>query len=161
MALVFLVLLLGAGTLLSSTDADEAYSKLPETFKKGVDLAVQQVNSHANIKQPFNFFKSLDSSEGSFSVKFIYHNFYLKATTCAKGTSNLNQCPFRNDRPLIDCTVCYKMYGQNIEVEPKPFVHCVHKPSINLEVRTKRINHCNHMIYLTGSPTIFAVKSPE
>lgn len=33
-------------------------------------------------------------------------------------------------QPLIDCTVCYKTYRDQIEQEPKPYVHCVHKMAL-------------------------------
>ena len=31
-------------------------------------------------------------------MAYIYHNFYLKATRCAKGTADTSSCVFRNDR---------------------------------------------------------------
>lgn len=33
-------------------------------------------------------------------------------------------------QPLIDCAVCYKTYRDQIEQEPKPYVHCVHKTAL-------------------------------
>lgn len=33
-------------------------------------------------------------------------------------------------QPLIDCAICYKTYGGEIEQEPKPYVHCIHKPAL-------------------------------
>lgn len=33
-------------------------------------------------------------------------------------------------QPLIDCAVCYKTFGGAIETQPKPYVHCVHKPTL-------------------------------
>ncbi|PWS22526.1 hypothetical protein DKP78_17925, partial [Enterococcus faecium] len=61
MAFIVTVLLLTAG-IFSCTDAQEAYSKLTEPHKKGVDLALQQLNSHPKMKHHFLFFKSLQNS---------------------------------------------------------------------------------------------------
>lgn len=30
-------------------------------------------------------------------------------------------------QPLMDCAVCYKTLREDIEPEPKPYVHCIHK----------------------------------
>uniref|UniRef100_A0AAY4DUW7 Retinoic acid receptor responder protein 2 n=1 Tax=Denticeps clupeoides TaxID=299321 RepID=A0AAY4DUW7_9TELE len=160
MAPAFLVVLLAAGTLLSSTEAQEAYDNLPETFKKGVDLAVQHVNSHANIQQLFLFFKSLQKSsiDSGFNVNVIYHHFYLKATKCSKATENpdTKKCPFRNDRPLIDCALCYKAFSGKIEENPVPYVNCVHKPVLTEEMKATRVERCNAMGYSIGAATLLA-----
>lgn len=58
-----LLLLFSAGVLLPSIEAQEAYSKLPDKYRKGVDLALQQLNSHAGVKHHFLFFKSLLKSD--------------------------------------------------------------------------------------------------
>ena len=58
-----LLWLLAAGTLLGSAGANEAYDLLHETYKKGVDLALDQLNSHAGINHHFLFFKSLSKSD--------------------------------------------------------------------------------------------------
>lgn len=33
-------------------------------------------------------------------------------------------------QPLIDCAICYKTFAGKIEKEPKPYVHCLHKPAL-------------------------------
>ncbi|KAI1902077.1 hypothetical protein AGOR_G00041000 [Albula goreensis] len=153
-----LLLLLTAGAFVSSAEAQAAYDQLPDLYKKGVDLALEQLRSHASIQHHFFFFKSLTKSEveSGFDVSYIYHNFYLKPTKCSKDTVDPNpkQCPFRNDRPLIDCAVCYKTFSGNIESEPKPYVNCVHKPALTEDMKTKRVEHCNKMAYSSGAVTL-------
>lgn len=29
---------------------------------------------------------------------------------------------------MIDCAICYKTFEGEIQMEPKPYIHCVHKP---------------------------------
>ncbi|KAG7246274.1 hypothetical protein CRUP_018833, partial [Coryphaenoides rupestris] len=101
-------------------------------YRKGVDLAVNKLNSHRGINHHFLFFKSLTQSDiqTGFDLNFVYHNFYLKATNCTRGTADASNCVFRNDRPLIDCTVCYKTFAGEVEVRPKPYVNCIHKPAL-------------------------------
>ncbi|KPP56419.1 hypothetical protein Z043_125963, partial [Scleropages formosus] len=129
-----LILLLAPGALLVPPEGQTAYNELGESYKKGVDLALQQVNSHSKIQHHFFFFKSLIKSEleAGFGESYIYHNFYVKATTCARKVvdPDPDKCPFRNDRPLIDCAVCYKTVAGVIEKDPKPYIHCIHKPSL-------------------------------
>uniref|UniRef100_A0A673CQC1 Retinoic acid receptor responder protein 2 n=1 Tax=Sphaeramia orbicularis TaxID=375764 RepID=A0A673CQC1_9TELE len=96
--------------------------------------------------------------QSGFGVKYLYHHFYLKPTRCAKGTteSNSQTCPFRNDRPLMDCAVCYKTAADQIESNPKPYVHCIQKPRLTEQMRTSRTDHCSKMSYNSGAPTILA-----
>ncbi|XP_051969684.1 uncharacterized protein si:ch1073-406l10.2 [Xyrauchen texanus] len=163
MALLLYVVLFGAGVLLTSTEDQGSFSNLSDTYKKGVEQALQQVNAHEGIQQYFLFFKTITQSqiEAGFGVTYIYHNFYLKATKCKKGTENADttKCAFRNDRPLIDCAICYKTYAGEIEAEPKPYVNCVHKPTLTEDMKTTRMDHCNNMGYGSGSPTLLATKS--
>eukprot|EP00064_Thunnus_orientalis_P009671 superscaffoldBa00001242_g9696 len=152
------LLLFTFGAFFVSANAQEAYKKLPETYKKGVDLALEKLNSHAGVQNHFLFFRSIAQSdiEPGFDVTYIYHHFYLKATKCPKGTVDSTGCQFRNDRPLIDCAVCYKTFGGNIEQEPIPYVHCVHKPALTEEMKDSRVEHCNRMGYSSGAPTLLA-----
>ncbi|XP_068438344.1 uncharacterized protein si:ch1073-406l10.2 [Clinocottus analis] len=153
-----LLLLFGVGALFSSTHAHRAYDGLPETYRKGVDLALEKLHSHDGIQHHFLFLRSLEKSdiEPGFDVTYIYHHFYLKATKCQKGTVDVSSCHFRNDRPLIDCAVCYKTFQGEIEQEPKPYVHCVHKPALTEDMKTVRVDHCNTMGYSSGTPTLLA-----
>ncbi|KAJ4925198.1 hypothetical protein JOQ06_017933 [Pogonophryne albipinna] len=155
---VFLLLLVSSGVLFFSSNAQGAYEKLPENYKKGVDLALEKLDSHAGIQHHFLFFRSITKSdiEPGFDVTYVYHHFYLKATKCPKGTVDSTACQFRNDRPLIDCAVCYKTFREEIEQEPKPYVHCVHKPALTEDMKTTRLNHCNTMGYSSGAPTLLA-----
>lgn len=57
-----LLWLLGAGALLFSSDALTEYDKLPENYKKGVDLALKEVNSHPGVQLHFLFFESVKKS---------------------------------------------------------------------------------------------------
>uniref|UniRef100_A0A674B4N8 Retinoic acid receptor responder protein 2 n=1 Tax=Salmo trutta TaxID=8032 RepID=A0A674B4N8_SALTR len=158
-----LLLLFSAGVLLPSIEAQEAYSKLPDKYRKGVDLALQQLNSHSGVQHHYLFFKSLLKSdiEPGFDVSYIYHNFYLKATKCVKGTVDARNCKFRDDRPLIDCAICYKTFAGKIEKEPKPYVHCLHKPALTEDMKTTRVDHCNTMSYQSGDATILASKGSK
>ncbi|XP_076617158.1 uncharacterized protein LOC143339679 [Chaetodon auriga] len=153
------LLLFSAGALFSSSNAQENnYNKLSESFKRGVDLALEKLHSHAGIQHHFLFLRSvlLSDIQSGFDVKYIYHHFYLKATNCPKGTVDSTGCQFRNDRPLIDCAVCYKTFRDEIEQEPKPYVHCVHKTTLTQEMKTTRVDHCNRMAYSNGAPTLLA-----
>ncbi|KAF7667988.1 hypothetical protein LDENG_00037540 [Lucifuga dentata] len=156
-----LLFLLSSGALLSSGHAQEAYSKLADTYRKGVDLALLKLNSHAGIQHHFLYFRSIVKSdiESGFNLSYIYHHFYLKATKCPKGTVDGTACQFRNDRPLIDCAVCYKTFNGGIEPEPKPYIHCVHKPALTEEMKAARVDHCNTMGYSSGAPTLLASTS--
>ena len=58
-SLVELLLLVTAGILLSSTEAQEAYNRLPDGYRRGVDLALKQLNSFDGVQHHFNYFKSL------------------------------------------------------------------------------------------------------
>ncbi|KAL1006894.1 hypothetical protein UPYG_G00078590 [Umbra pygmaea] len=157
------LLLVSAGVLLCSPEAQGAYSKLSDNYRKGVNLALEQLSSHSGVQHHFLFFRSLLKSEiePGFGVSYVYHNFYLKATTCQKGTVDSAQCKFRNDRPMIDCAVCYKMFAGEIDKEPKPYVHCVHKPALTEDMKTTRIDHCNAMGYTRGAPTLLASKGSK
>ncbi|XP_048030471.1 uncharacterized protein si:ch1073-406l10.2 [Megalobrama amblycephala] len=163
MRLLPFALLLAAGVFLTSAEAQSSFSKLPDTYKKGVELAVQNVNAHEGVQQHFLFFKTIDKSqiEAGHDVTYIYHNFHLKATKCKRGIENADTttCAFRNDRPLIDCAVCYKTYAGAIETEPKPYINCVHKPALTEDMKKERIEYCNKMCYSSGSPTLLAVGS--
>ena len=69
MAFLPTVLLLAAGVL-SCTEAQEAYSKLSDPYRKGVDLALQQLNNHSAIQHHFLFFKSTVMSDINVSETF-------------------------------------------------------------------------------------------
>ncbi|XP_034023038.1 uncharacterized protein si:ch1073-406l10.2 [Thalassophryne amazonica] len=153
-----LLLLLSAGALLFSTNAQEGYGNLPEIYRTGVHLALLKIHSHPGIQQHFLFFRSLQKSDigHGFNVSYVYHNFHLKATKCLKGAANTTACHFRNDRPLIDCAVCYKTYNGQIEEVPKPYVHCIHKPSLTEVMKTTRVQHCTEMTYNMGGPNLLS-----
>ncbi|KAK2812890.1 hypothetical protein Q5P01_000937 [Channa striata] len=157
------LLLFSVGALFFSSNAADAYKKLPEIHRKGVDVALEKVNSHAGIQNHFLFYRSLTPSETElgFGVKYIYHHFYLKATKCQKGTTDSSSCRFRNDRPLIDCAVCYKTLEGEIEQEPKPYVHCIHRPALTQEMHLERVKHCQSLAYRSGAPTLLASTGNE
>ncbi|XP_061821271.1 uncharacterized protein [Nerophis lumbriciformis] len=153
-----LLLLLSAGALCTCADAQEAYSNLPETLKKGVDLSLEKLNAHTGIQNHFLFLRSVTQSnvEAGFDVVYIYHHFYLKATRCQKGTVDPAGCHFRNDVPMIDCAICYKTFQGEIEQEPKPYLNCLHKPAVTAEVKVSRVEHCNRLAYSIGATNLLA-----
>ncbi|KAF7691735.1 hypothetical protein HF521_010702 [Silurus meridionalis] len=160
MAVLPRVLFFIAVVILHFSEAQNEFGKLPESYRKGVKLAEEQVNSHNGVQNHFLFFKSLEHSsiEAGFNVNYFYHHIHLKATKCSRGTENADskKCAFRNDRPVIDCTVCYKMFDGEIQMEPKPYIHCVHKPALSKEMELARIKHCNSMSVSSGSMTLLA-----
>ncbi|XP_007260180.2 uncharacterized protein LOC103040706 [Astyanax mexicanus] len=162
MAVVLLLLALICGAF-SSSEAQTDFDKLPESHRKGIELAVNQINSHRTIQQHFLFFKSLEKSDidAGFGAKFLYHHFLLKPTTCRRGTADANhsKCAFRDDRPVIDCGICFKTFNGAIEETPKPNIHCVYKPTLTQEMVTNRIDTCNKMSYSSGSASVLLVKT--
>ncbi|KAM7390252.1 hypothetical protein PAMA_008431 [Pampus argenteus] len=155
-----LLLLICAGALLHSAEAQDLYTQLSDIYKKGVDLAMVQLDSHAGVHHHFRFLRRVDSheSESGFGVKYIYHHFYLKPTMCPKGTTETDpqRCLFRNDRPLMDCAICYKTSEEQIESKPAPYIHCIQKPRLTKAMTSSRIDHCKKMIYNAGAPTLLA-----
>ncbi|XP_077592625.1 uncharacterized protein LOC144209931 [Stigmatopora nigra] len=158
MAALLLLLTIGGALFCPSVDAQEAYEKLDETFKKGVNLSLEKLNEHSSIQNHFLFFRSVTKSnvEAGFDVVFIYHHFYLKPTKCPKGTTDLSNCSFRNDIPMIDCAICYKTFQGEIEAEPKPYLNCLRKPSVTPEMQVNRIEHCNRLAYSHGASNLLA-----
>ncbi|KAM8881041.1 uncharacterized protein ACB058_001323 [Synchiropus picturatus] len=153
-----LLLLLAAAALLESTDGQQLYDKLPDSYKAGVDLALEKLRDHAGIQNHFLFFRSIAKSslEPGYGVTFIYHHFHLKATNCSRGTNDTSNCQFRHDRPLIDCGVCYNLFDGAIEPEPRPYVHCMHRPLLTEEMKSKRLQHCNALGHSRGAHTLLA-----
>lgn len=58
-----LLLLVCAGAVLYSAEAQDPYGELPVNYRKGVDLALDQLNFHARVVHHFRFMKSLEKSE--------------------------------------------------------------------------------------------------
>ncbi|XP_076868406.1 uncharacterized protein LOC143519157 [Brachyhypopomus gauderio] len=154
-----------AGALLSFTEGQNDFKLLPDFYKRGVELGLQQINSSPNVQQHFLFFKSLSKSDmdAGFGVRYAYHHFLAKATKCQRGTvdADIMKCSFRNDRPVIDCGICYKTYNGRIEDNPKPFIHCVYKPKLTPEMIKERTEHCNKMSYSSGSASIMLVRGSK
>ncbi|XP_034428611.1 uncharacterized protein LOC117754066 [Hippoglossus hippoglossus] len=160
MAAELLLLLLCAGAGLHSAEAQDLTDELPDAHMQGVDLAFEQLNLHSGVQHHFRFLKTVVKSEiaGGFTVRYIYHHFYMKPTTCPKGTTELDplNCPFRHDRPLMDCAVCYKMAAEQIEPNPKPYVNCIQKPRLTKQMRMDRLENCKKMSYNSGAPTLLS-----
>lgn len=158
-----LLLLVCAYAVLYFAEAQDPYIGLAENYRMGVDLALEQLNSYSGVHHHFRFLRSLDKShiESGFGVKYLYHHFQLKPTKCAKGIthSNMQRCPFRNDRPLMDCTVCYKTENDQIASSPMPYLHCIQRPRLTEDMRTTRIDYCRKMSYNSGAPTLLAVRN--
>ncbi|KAM9839561.1 uncharacterized protein ACBR49_016565 [Aulostomus maculatus] len=158
-----LLLLVCAGALLSSAEAQDLNRDLAENYKKGVDLALEQLGSFAAVQHHFRYLRSVEKteSESGFGVGFYFHHFHLKPTRCPKGTNETDpqKCPFRNDRPLMDCAVCFKTYEGAIIPDPKPYVHCIQKPRFTEAMKTTRKEHCSKMDYRTGEATLMTVRA--
>lgn len=58
-----LVLLFSVGALFFSSNAQQAYKNLPESYKKGVDLALEKLNSHDGLQHHFLFLRSIIKSD--------------------------------------------------------------------------------------------------
>lgn len=158
-----LLVLVCAAAVLYSVEAQEPYDELTESYKKGVDLAVAQLSSHNVVQHHFRFLRSLEKSEieTGFGVKAICHHFYLKPTKCPRATSDPSpqKCPFRNDRPLMDCAVSYKIAREQIESDPKPYIHCIQRPRLTEAMRVDRRDQCKKVSYSSGSPTLLALST--
>uniref|UniRef100_A0A3Q1GIK7 Retinoic acid receptor responder protein 2 n=1 Tax=Acanthochromis polyacanthus TaxID=80966 RepID=A0A3Q1GIK7_9TELE len=161
MAALLLFVVSAAAVLISK--AQEPNNELGDQYRNGVDLALKQLSLHAGVHHHFRFLRSLQKSEieGDFGMKHVYIHFYLKPTRCAKGTtdSSPQRCPFRNDRPLMDCVVCYRTVEDVMETHPKPYVHCIQRPRLTEEMTTNRLEHCKKMSYNSGAPTLLAVST--
>uniref|UniRef100_A0A1A8C6K5 Retinoic acid receptor responder protein 2 n=1 Tax=Nothobranchius kadleci TaxID=1051664 RepID=A0A1A8C6K5_NOTKA len=153
-----LLWLFSLGALLYSSGAQKNYEDLPETYRKGVDLALKMVNSLSSVQHHFLFYKSVEKSatEPGFDVSYILHHFLLRATRCQKGTVETAGCQFREDRPPIDCTVCYKTYRGEIEPEPKPYVHCIQKPALTVGMMNSRRMQCSAVGCNSGAITLLS-----
>ncbi|KAF6720536.1 hypothetical protein FQA47_009050 [Oryzias melastigma] len=156
-----LLLLLCAAAVLRPAGAVGPYDQLPDVYRSGVDLVLEQLSSHASVQHHFIYLRSLEKTEieGSFGVKYFNHHFFLKPTRCARGASREQHCPPRNDRPLMDCLICYKtIYGQ-MDSNPKPYIHCMQRPRITAEMLAAREAECKKVSYNPGAATILALKT--
>ena len=63
MAAAVLLLLLSAGALLYSTEAQEAYNRLPGDYRKGVGLVLNELSSYPTVRLHFLFFKTVQKLE--------------------------------------------------------------------------------------------------
>lgn len=70
MAVLLFLVLVSTGVFLDTTEAQEDPGKLPENYRKGVELALEQINSFQTIKSVFLFFKSLEKSAIDASIFF-------------------------------------------------------------------------------------------
>uniref|UniRef100_A0A3P9KDZ0 Retinoic acid receptor responder protein 2 n=1 Tax=Oryzias latipes TaxID=8090 RepID=A0A3P9KDZ0_ORYLA len=156
-----LLLLLCAAAVLCPAGARSPYDELPDAYRPGVDLVLEQLSSHASVQHHFVFLRSLEKMEieGSFGVKYLNHHFYLKPTKCAKGALKEQHCPYRNDRPLMDCLICYKTISGRMDSNPRPYVHCMQKPRITQEMKATRLAECKKISYNPGAPTILALST--
>uniref|UniRef100_A0A665UAN3 Retinoic acid receptor responder protein 2 n=1 Tax=Echeneis naucrates TaxID=173247 RepID=A0A665UAN3_ECHNA len=158
-----LLVLVCAGAVLLSAEAQEPYEDLPESYRQGVDLALEQLNSHAGVRFHLRFLKSLEKREieHGFRVKYLYHRFHLRPTSCPKNTPDPNpqRCPFNKNRPLMDCAVCYKTIADQMEATPKPYVHCIQRPRLTQDMIRMREEQFSKMHYKTGAPTLLALSS--
>lgn len=66
-----LLLLLCVGSVLSLIGAQDASTRLPDSYKHSVDLILEQLNSHAGVHHHFRFLRSLEKSETEVKLRFI------------------------------------------------------------------------------------------
>lgn len=66
-----LLLLLCVGSVLSLVRAQDADAHLPESYQKGVDLTLEQLNSHTGVHHHFRFLRSLEKSEIEVNLGFV------------------------------------------------------------------------------------------
>lgn len=71
MAARLLLLLLCVCSVLSWVGAEDAYARLSESYRNGVDLALEQLNSHAGVHHHFRFLRSLEKTEIEVRPRFI------------------------------------------------------------------------------------------
>lgn len=57
-----------AAAVLASAEAQDSYNQLPEPFRQGVDLALQQLNSSDIVKLHFLFLRTVDKREQEVNV---------------------------------------------------------------------------------------------
>lgn len=78
-----LLLLVCAGAVLYSAQAQDPYNQLPDNYKNGVDLALEQLNSHAGVHHHFRFLRSLEKSdievnlESEFMIYLFFYQFFF------------------------------------------------------------------------------------
>lgn len=66
-----LLLLLCVCPVLPWVGAQDAYARLSESYRNGVDLALEQLNSHAGVHHHFRFLRSLEKTEIEVRPRFI------------------------------------------------------------------------------------------
>ena len=62
-AFLLLLLLFSGGVLSISFDSQEAYDVLPVNFKKGVNIALEKVNTEAEVQHRFLYFRGVLRSD--------------------------------------------------------------------------------------------------
>lgn len=63
MVVLLLLVACVGGAVWRSAEAQDAYDLLPADYKKGVDLALAHLNSHAVVQHHFRFLRSLEKSD--------------------------------------------------------------------------------------------------
>lgn len=66
-----LLLLLCVGSVLSLVRAQDAYAHLPEGYRNGVVLTLEQLNSHTGVHHHFRFLRTLEKSEIEVKLRFV------------------------------------------------------------------------------------------
>lgn len=74
-----LLFLVCAGAVLYSAQAQDSYNGLPDYYKKGVDLALEQLNTHAGVHHHFRFLRSVEKSDievkaGDFIICYLINS---------------------------------------------------------------------------------------
>lgn len=72
-----LLFLICAGALLLPAEAQNPYDQLSDSYKKGVDLALEQLRSHSKVVHHFRFLGSVDKSEHDVSLFFYMISYFL------------------------------------------------------------------------------------
>ncbi|KAJ3611196.1 hypothetical protein NHX12_021213 [Muraenolepis orangiensis] len=144
-------------------NSQEAFERLSPDYRAGVEEVFKQLQSHTTVQLHYLFFQSvsMSDSQSGFGTTSLFHRFQLKPTRCSKSTASTEwtACPFRTDRPLMDCAVCYKMFEDRMEADPKPYIHCMQKPRLTTVMSTARMDHCRRMLHHVGGATLLTVRS--
>lgn len=83
-------LLLVCAVVLCSVRAQDAYDQLPDDYKKGVDLALELLETHAGVNHRYRFLRSLEKSDTEVDLEFCVTSFGLtglRRASCACSVS--------------------------------------------------------------------------
>ncbi|MEQ2314994.1 hypothetical protein AMECASPLE_017617 [Ameca splendens] len=114
-----LLLLVCAGALLHSAEAQDPYDQLSDSYKKGVDLALEPLNTHVGVKHHFRFLRTVEKREHDVSLSFtqnIHKGFiYTVLNFCMISYFNLYFGSLKNIKLCNNGIILKIMSSPNIE----------------------------------------------